>query len=124
MTSDGSLSQKLTHPSHQVEKEYHVLIDRPLEQRQAEQFVTGVHTSEGIAKAEIVEDLGKRWVSFVLKQGLKRQIRLMLAKYDYDVKKLIRVRIGELIAPNLEAGKWVELEEDGLALAQSNPKRD
>jgi len=124
LTSDGNLSQKLTHPSHEVEKEYRVLIDRPLEKKHAEQFVTGVHTSEGIAKAEIVEDMGKRWVSMVLKQGLKRQIRLMLGKYDYDVKKLVRVRIGELIAPNLEPGKWVELEEDGLELAQSNPKRD
>ncbi len=124
LTSDGELSQRLTHPSHSVEKEYHVLIDRFLERKHAEQFVTGVQTSEGIARAEIVEDLGKRWVSMVLKQGLKRQIRLMLGKYDYDVKKLVRVRIGELIAPNLQPGKWVELEEDGLALAQSNPKRD
>ncbi len=124
LTSDGDLSQRLTHPSHAVEKEYHVLLDRFLERRHAEQFVDGVHTSEGIAKAEIVADIGKRWISMVLKQGLKRQIRLMLAKYDYDVKKLVRVRIGELIAPKLEPGQWVELKEDGLALAQSNPERE
>ena len=32
----------------------------------------------------------------VLRQGLKRQIRLMLYKVGYEVKRLIRIRIGPL----------------------------
>lgn len=122
LTSDGDLAQKLTHPKHSVEKEYHVLLDRPIEKEHAELMVEGVRTEEGLARAERIEPQGKRWVSFVLKQGLKRQIRLMLGKFGYKVKKLVRVRIGDLIAPDLKAGKWVELEEDGIRLALTNPE--
>lgn len=121
LTSDGELSQKLTHPKHAIEKEYRVLLDRALEKDHAAEFIEGVHTSEGLARAEQVEGLGKRWVSFILKQGLKRQIRLMLGKFDYKVKRLIRVRIGDLIAPDLKPGAWVELDAEGVALTQKNP---
>ncbi|MEM7014526.1 MAG: pseudouridine synthase [Verrucomicrobiota bacterium] len=123
LTSDGDLALKLTHPKHSVEKEYHVLLDRTIEKEHAEQMVEGVYTQEGVARAERIEPQGKRWVSFVLKQGLKRQIRLMLAKFGYKVKRLVRVRIGDLIAPDLKTGKWVELEQDGIQLALTNPKQ-
>lgn len=124
LTSDGSLSQQLTHPKHGVEKEYHVLLDRHLDKEHAEKMVEGVHTAEGVARAERIEPQGGRWVSFVLKQGLKRQIRLMLGKFDYKVKRLVRVRIGDLIAPDLKPGNWVELEADGIELAMTNPPSD
>ena len=121
LTSDGEISQTLTHPRHSVEKEYHVTIERPLEPEHAQKFVDGIHTAEGVARAERVESLGGRLISFVLKQGLKRQIRVMLGRYDYKVKKLVRVRIGELVAPNLKPGEWVELNEEGLELVKTNP---
>jgi 23S rRNA pseudouridine2605 synthase len=122
LTSDGELSQQLTHPKHGVEKEYRVLLDRTVEKEHAEQMLKGIHTAEGIARAERIEAQGARWISVVLKQGLKRQIRIMLGKFDYKVRRLIRVRIGDLIAPDLKAGNWVELEADGIELAQTNPR--
>jgi len=42
----------------------------------------------------------------VLRQGLKRQIRLMLYKVGYEVKRLIRMRIGPLRLTELRAGEW------------------
>tara|TARA_R110002096_G_scaffold200639_1_gene384604 strand:- start:16328 stop:17062 length:735 start_codon:yes stop_codon:yes gene_type:complete len=123
LTSSGEVSQTLTHPKHKIEKEYEVVIDRPLEKDHAEKMVEGIHTAEGIATAERVEVLGQRRVSVVLKQGLKRQIRLMFGKFDYKVKKLVRVRIGELIAPTMKAGDWVELDEEGIELAMTNPPK-
>ncbi len=123
LTSCGKLAQTLTHPSHKIEKEYEVTLDRPLERGHAEKMVEGVHTAEGVAIAERVESLGQRRVSVVLKQGLKRQIRLMFAQFDYKVKKLKRVRIGELIAPAMKPGDWVELDGEGIELATVNPLR-
>ncbi len=121
LTSDGDLAHALTHPSHEIEKEYHVLTNRPLDREDATKFIRGVHTSEGLARAERVESLGRNWTSLVLKQGLKRQIRLMFAKFDYKVKELTRVRIGQLVAPDLKPGEFVELERDGLDLVTQNP---
>ena len=122
LTSDGALAQTLTHPSHQIEKEYHVLLDNHLEREEIEAFLQGVHTPEGMARAERVENLGGNWVSFVLKQGLKRQIRLMCGKFDRKVKRLVRMRIGQLVAPALKQGEFVELAADGLELLSRNPR--
>jgi 23S rRNA pseudouridine2605 synthase len=121
LTSDGALAQTLTHPSHRIEKEYHVLLDAPLDRSMAEQFVQGVPTAEGVARAERVESLGGAWISVVLKQGLKRQIRLMCARMERQVKRLVRVRIGELVAPALQPGAFVELGPDGIELLTRNP---
>ncbi len=121
LTSSGLVSQTLTHPKHKIEKEYEVTIDRPLEKEHAEKMVEGVRTAEGLARAERIETLGPRRVSVVLKQGLKRQIRLMFGKFDYKVKKLARIRIGELIAPAMKVGDWVELDQEGIDLAMTNP---
>jgi 23S rRNA pseudouridine2605 synthase len=122
LTSDGFLAQTLTHPSHCIEKEYHVLLDKPLEPETIARFLEGVHTMEGVARAERVESLGGCWASVVLQQGLKRQIRLMCAKFDHKVKRLVRVRIGQLVAPSLQPGAFVELGADGLALLSANPR--
>jgi 16S rRNA U516 pseudouridylate synthase RsuA-like enzyme len=75
-----------------------------------------------MARAERVENLGGNWVSFVLKQGLKRQIRLMCGKFDRKVKRLVRMRIGQLVAPALKQGEFVELAADGLELLSRNPR--
>lgn len=42
LTNDGALAQKLAHPSHGVEKEYHATLDRPLEAADAAQLMRGV----------------------------------------------------------------------------------
>ncbi len=42
LTNDGALAQKLSHPSHGVEKEYLATLDRPLEAADAAQLMRGV----------------------------------------------------------------------------------
>ena len=42
LTNDGALAQKLSHPSHGVEKEYHATLDRPLESGDAALLMRGV----------------------------------------------------------------------------------
>ena len=121
LTSSGELVETLTHPSHEIEKEYHVLSDRPVDKETAAKFLEGIRTEEGLAFAVRVESLGKNWTSIVLRQGLKRQIRLMYARFDLKVKKLVRVRIGELVAPQLAPGAWAELDAEGIELLMKNP---
>lgn len=121
LTSSGELVEMLTHPRHEIEKEYHVLSDRPVDRETAAKFREGVRTEEGMAFAVRVESFGKNWTSVVLRQGLKRQIRLMYARFDLQVKRLVRVRIGELVAPSLAPGAWVELDAEALELLTHNP---
>jgi 16S rRNA U516 pseudouridylate synthase RsuA-like enzyme len=53
--------------------------------------------------------------TIVLKQGIKRQIRLMFHELGYEVKRLKRVRIGGLKLGSLPAGSWRELTPSQIA---------
>jgi 23S rRNA pseudouridine2605 synthase len=55
--------------------------------------------------------LGDYKLGLVLKQGFKRQIRNMLYFLGYEVKKLVRVRIGNLPLKGIPEGAWKELSE-------------
>ena len=45
---------------------------------------------------ERVQIVAPSMVKVILRQGIKRQIRLMFLKLGYEVKRLIRTRIGDL----------------------------
>jgi len=107
LTNDGDLALHLTHPRFKIEKEYEVLLDRPYDgAKSTPQLLRGVSTEYGRAKAESVRQMSSMLLRIVLRQGLKRQIRLMLYKAGYEVKRLIRIRIGPLRLTELRAGEW------------------
>ena len=112
MTNRGDLSHRLLHPSQGVEKEYEVIVDRPLEPGVFPKLIKGMMTPEGYAKAE------RAWLGnseyrlhLVLKQGLKRQIRHMMFGLGFEVERLVRVRLGWLQLKGLAKGSWKELTE-------------
>ncbi|MCX6966513.1 MAG: pseudouridine synthase [Verrucomicrobia bacterium] len=106
LTNDGDLSLKLTHPRYKVEKEYEVVLDRAFDFELATKLLHGIPLEEGWAKAESVYKLGSTKLKVVLKQGMKRQIRLMFFALGYEVKRLVRVRIGPLQMQNMPPGSW------------------
>ncbi len=56
--------------------------------------------------------VGPRTLKVVLTQGLKRQIREMFYKVGYEVKRLVRVQIGNLSLDKLPAGQHRVLTQD------------
>ena len=68
------------------------------------------------AKAESVFPLDGNRVKVVLKQGMKRQIRLMFLQLGYKVKRLVRKRIGALVDSHLRSGEWRELTPSEVAI--------
>ena len=106
LTNDGDLSLKLTHPRYKVEKEYEVVLDRAFDFELTTKLLNGMSLEEGWAKAESVYKLGSTKLKVVLKQGMKRQIRMMFYALGYEVKRLVRVRIGPLQMQNMPAGSW------------------
>ncbi len=108
VTNDGDLSQQLTHPSHEVEKEYEVLLDRPFNTAlHREKMLRGFRIQSGFAKCERLEVLKPNHLRLVLRQGLNRQIRLMLFDVGgYEVERLMRVRFGSIYLKDLQPGTW------------------
>jgi 23S rRNA pseudouridine2605 synthase len=109
LTNRGDLSHHLIHPSKGAEKEYEVIVDKPLDQAVMARLVKGMITEEGYAKSERAWMDSEYRCHVVLKQGLKRQIRLMFYQLGFEVVRLVRVRIGWLELKGLQRGGWKQL---------------
>ena len=113
MTNDGDFAQRMAHPRHRREKEYHVTVsgslpgcDRRLE------ALTALEDGTPIAPAQVrvLRRNGETWVlSVTIRQGLNRQIRRMCAQAGLTVRRLRRVREGSLLLGDLPPGKWRSL---------------
>jgi pseudouridine synthase len=58
------------------------------------------------AKLERVFPVKPMYLRVVLRQGINRQIRRMFYEIGYEVKKLVRTRIGNLRLGNLPRAHW------------------
>ncbi len=111
LTNDGDLSLRLTHPRYKIDKEYEVTVDRPFDMELRAKLLKGLHIGgaeegSGFAKMEAIHRITPHKLRIILRQGLKRQIRLMLRAVGYEVKKLVRVRFGPLQLENMRPGEW------------------
>ncbi|MBN1992200.1 MAG: rRNA pseudouridine synthase [Anaerolineae bacterium] len=114
LTNDGDLTQKLTHPRYQIEKEYHVLVGgHPATQTLLRWRQGGLEVEGKPVGAAIVEILNLEgedtWLKVILTEGRKREIRAVAQALGHPVKKLIRVRLGPLKLGHLKPGQWRHL---------------
>lgn len=108
LTNDGDLTQHLTHPRHEVEKEYEVWIDKPFDiEAHREKMLRGFRIEPGFAKCEKLEIVNARHIRITLRQGLKRQIRAMLWRVgEYEVERLVRIRFGPVKVEGIPPREW------------------
>lgn len=114
LTNDGDLAEKLTHPGHQVEKEYHVLVAGRLSIETLARWRAGGVEIEGRpTTAAVVERMkiegDNTWLKIILTEGRKRQIREVARALGHPVKWLRRVRIGPIQLGQLKPGRWRHL---------------
>jgi len=120
LTNDGELTNHLTHPRYQHEKEYRILVAQQPTQEQLEAWRSGIQIEDGFktAPARVWQEKthGKgAWLRVVLHEGHKRQLRRVAAQLGLAVVRLIRVRIGPLHLGNLKKGQWRHLTPDEVA---------
>lgn len=113
LTNDGFLTKKLTHPSYQVKKLYHVTLDKKVTQDDLHLLLEkGVRLEEGVAKVDAisyVEGKPKNEVGVEIHIGWNRVIRRMFKKLGYEVEGLDRVMFAGLTKKNLKRGFWRNL---------------
>lgn len=114
LTNDGELANRLTHPRYEHEKEYRVLVARHPDGEQLAAWRRGVVLEDGFhtqpAEVYVVRKEGKgAWMSVILKEGHKRQIRETGKVTGLPVVKIIRVRMGSLRLGNLKPRQWRHL---------------
>ena len=114
LTNDGDLAQRLAHPRYKVEKEYEVVLDRPWDPELAHKLLRGVMLDGQRARLERVYPVKPTLLRVILRQGINRQIRRMFYEIGYEVKRLVRVRVGALRLGDLPRGHWRALTSGEL----------
>ena len=130
-TNDGDLAKKLTHPSYEVQKIYHVELDRNLKSSDKEKIKEGVMLDDGIAVVDDIQYDGgfndKKQIGIEIHSGKNRIVRRIFESMDYNVIKLDRVVFAGMTKKDIARGKWrflSEMEVNALkmATAKVNPK--
>jgi 23S rRNA pseudouridine2605 synthase len=115
LTNDGDFVQRLTHPRFKAEKEYEVTLDRPASPELSQQLLRGTALDGKRARTTHARQLAPAKLRIVLEQGINRQIRRMLERFGFRVKRLVRVRIGDLRLGDLPRGHWRVLTRHELS---------
>ncbi|MDX2071082.1 MAG: 23S rRNA pseudouridine(2604) synthase RluF [Haliscomenobacter sp.] len=106
LTNDGDIVNKILRSRNGHEKEYIVVVDKPLAPDFVRKMSNGVPILGTTTKKCKVEQKGRSIFKIVLTQGLNRQIRRMCEYLGYDVVKLKRTRIMSIKLDDLAPGKW------------------
>jgi 23S rRNA pseudouridine2604 synthase len=107
LTQDGVIAKKLIGENSNVEKEYLVRVAGKLSDEGLRRLCNGSLVIEGrkLRPAQ-VEWVNEDQLRFVLKEGMKRQIRKMCEAVGLEVTGLKRVRIGKITLGKLQEGQW------------------
>ncbi len=122
LTNDGHLTKKLTHPSFNVRKIYHVVLDRKLSGEDLAAIQNGVRLEEGVAEVDsvsFIEGKPKNEIGIEIHIGWNRVIRRIFQKLGYEVEALDRVTFAGLTKKNVKRGHWrilTELEVNNLKM--------
>jgi 23S rRNA pseudouridine2605 synthase len=122
LTNDGELALKLTHPRYKLVKEYRVTLDRDFDMADHDKARKGIYLAEGRARFDELRIVGPAQIKVFLTQGIKRQIRRVLAALGYRVKRLQRVSIGPLTVQGLRPGEFRELTAQELEALRKGPR--
>ena len=119
LTNDGDFTQSVLHPSKQIQKEYEALLNIPINAKQLARWRKGFEIEGGHNVKPLRIDVMDRepcaqWVSIVIVEGLKREVRLMAREAGFRVERLIRRRIGGMVLETLGAGEYVSLSFSDL----------
>ena len=119
LTNDGNFTQSILHPSKQIHKEYEALLNIPINEKQLARWRKGFEISEGhhvkpISINVMNKEPENQWVSLIIVEGMKREVRLMAREAGFRVERLIRRRIGKMLLENLKSGEHVSLSFSDL----------
>jgi len=106
LTNDGELTQRLTHPSFGVDKEYLAHVEGDPSPGSLRRLREGVELDDGVTAPAKASRPGPGLVRIVIHEGRNRQVRRMCQAVGHPVRRLVRVRIGPLADPTLAPGAW------------------
>lgn len=121
LTNDGDFANKVTHPSHEINKTYNVTVKGIVTDENVKALESGViidknyKTKPAIVKILKIDKEKKiSRIQITIHEGKNRQIRKMCKAIDKNVLALHRAKIGELTVKNIPLGKWKFLNKNEI----------
>ena len=113
LTNDGELTNRLTHPKHNMNKVYSVIIKGEispdvLHTLNSPMEIDGYKLKPVKVRVVSLKN-GNSNTLFTLSEGRNRQIRKMCDACGLTIMRLTRISIGKLKLGELERGKWRDL---------------
>ena len=112
MTNDGDLANKILSSESYHEKEYTVTLDKDFDEEFIYKMSKGVNILGTVTRPCELIRINNNTFNIVLTQGLNRQIRRMCKTFGYNVIKLERIRIINILSKGIEVGKWRYLTKE------------
>ncbi len=125
LTNDGDLTFVLTHPSHEVEKEYWLRLRQPATEDQLAALRSGVEIDGALRRPLRLRRLvssGQFELAMTIREGRRRQVRRMILAVGAEVLLLRRVREGSLLLGSLPEGAVRNLTEPEISSLFSEAK--
>ncbi|MCL2041606.1 MAG: pseudouridine synthase [Bacteroidales bacterium] len=118
-TNDGDMAKKLTHPSGNIRKVYHIHLDKVLTNRDMQEIAGGIELDDGFIKPDVITYVGngddKKEIGMELHSGRNRIVRRIFEQLGYEVVKLDRVIFANLTKKDVKRGHHRFLTEQEVA---------
>lgn len=118
LTNDGDLTERMLHPSREVEKVYLARVSNVVTPEEARRLERGVMVDGRMtarAKAKILSQQNLFTDMLItIHEGRNRQVRKMVEQIGHQVVLLRRIRFGPLKLGDLPRGMWRPLTQEEL----------
>jgi 23S rRNA pseudouridine2604 synthase len=114
LTNDGDIVNKILRAKNKHEKEYHVTVDKPINNDFIKKMSKGVPILNTVTRPCEIKRIKEYEFKIILTQGLNRQIRRMCEHFGYKVRKLKRIRIMN-INLDIPVGEWRYFKDNEIS---------
>ena len=119
MTNDGDFANRVTHPSHEIGKNYEVWVrgnelDAAVKALGQPMRIDGYEIRPAVVRLLRRNGADEALLSVTIHEGRNRQIRKMCEAVGLRVTRLLRVGEGKLRLGDLPSGKWRYLTKEEI----------
>ncbi len=111
ITNDGHFANKVIHPSANISKEYLVKTAQEISDLHLKEISKGTYIEGSFIRPVRVEKVRKGTLKVVVKEGKKREVRLLVQNAGLEILELSRIRIGGLRLGPIPEGTFREMTE-------------
>lgn len=109
VTNDGNFSQKVIHPRSDIEKEYLVKTQQEIGPEHLKGITKGAFVEGTYVRPISVKKVRRGTLKIIVKEGKKREVRVLVQKTGLKILSLSRIRIGGLKLGSIPEGTYREM---------------